>query len=222
MAVVLMGFGQAEEGGLIIRRVVSVTLVGAVLVSGAPTMAQSLSRTVATAESRAILASAERLTAEAALEQDETFVRRRRSGALAAAGAVLAATGAVLVMQPPVCSLEGSAHQREDLFSGDYLDLNYEAVLKSGSCDLRLVASGQIFGDHWDFVEYQSDAHLITYSEDFGDRRAVTNRTRNHVGLAAIAAGGALLWFGLRQVDVPFRVDLGMNGGLSVSRSFGW
>ena len=211
---------------MIMQRVLSATLVGAVLVSGAPTMAQSLSSTVATAQSRAILASAERLAAEVGLEQEATFVQRRRSGALAAIGGVLAATGAVLLLRPPTCALEGDAESETyDPYFNDTLRSTYSTVQIGGRCDLRVLTE-YIPHDYPDFgyqfAEYQSDQSLYDFPWDFEGRTAKTNKTVNHVGVAAIGAGGVLLWFGLRQVEVPFRVDLGMGGRLSVSRSFGW
>ncbi|MCY4508613.1 MAG: hypothetical protein OXG35_16900 [Acidobacteria bacterium] len=195
----MLGFPETGAGRCrVMRTIVSSILMAAVLASGVPAMAQS----------RGILESVQRLAVEARARQDRTFVQRRRSGTLAAVGAVLAATGVVLVLQPPKCLLEGGpAH--------DEYDVHYEAVYRVGRCDLR--ASGDI-----SWPEYQSDGPLLGLPHDFSGRTAGENRMLNYVGWSTLGAGGALLWYGLRQVEVPFRVDLGMGGGIAVSRSFGW
>lgn len=41
-------------------------------------------------------------------------------------------------------------------------------------------------------------------------------------GLAIAAAGGGLLWWGLRTVEVPVRFDVAPTRGFRVSRSLGW
>ena len=41
-------------------------------------------------------------------------------------------------------------------------------------------------------------------------------------GLAAMAAGGVLIWRGLGMVEVPFRVDLTTGSGFRAYRSFDW
>lgn len=209
-----------------IQRVVSALLMGAILAPGTPTMAQPSPGGQSMPQSQGVLASAERSASEVRLQQDETFVRRRRSGALAAMGGILAATGAVLLLRPPECTLVGDAqYERVDPFLNETIRATYSAVRVRDECDLRVLAEF-IFHDfpefNYQFAEYQSDRNLYTVPWDFDDRSVDSNRTMNRVGLAAIGAGGALLWFGLRQVEVPFRVDLGIGGGLAVSRSFGW
>ena len=43
-----------------------------------------------------------------------------------------------------------------------------------------------------------------------------------YVGLAAMAAGGVLIWRGLGMVEVPFRVDLTTGRGFRAYRSLSW
>ncbi|MCY4508612.1 MAG: hypothetical protein OXG35_16895 [Acidobacteria bacterium] len=184
-------------------------LAGVVLVSSSSTMAQS----------PGVLASAERFLADVELEQNETFVQRRRSGALAATGAVLAATGVVLVLQPPKCSLQGSATETRDL---DFVvdTIAYDVIEDSGYCDLRAVYESRYEGsmEPFGYVLYESESPEV----DFGGRNVTTNRTLNHIGWGALAAGGALVWFGLTRVEVPFRLDVGTGRRVAVVRSFSW
>ena len=60
------------------------------------------------------------------------------------------------------------------------------------------------------------------YSDGFVGDAPVTNKTWNYVGWATAAAGGALMWFGLRGVDVPVRLDVAPTGRFRVARSLGW
>lgn len=181
------------------------------------------------ASSSGILASAERMASMAEAEQDEMFVQRRRSGTLAGVGAALVATGAVLVLRPPSCTLEGSATGRDVVdfeFFGWVDDWDYAAVLSSGRCDVRVLET-TTWNDGFvaRSVEYQSDGSLLgRFSHDFAGRTAKEGWPLRYAGLAMAGAGGALLWFGLRRVEVPFRVDMTTGRGLRVqaSRSFGW
>ena len=52
--------------------------------------------------------------------------------------------------------------------------------------------------------------------------RVVDNSTWRGVGWATAAAGGGLMWFGLRAVEIPVRLDMAPTGGFRVSRSLGW
>ena len=187
------------------------------------------------ASSSGILASAERMASMAEAEQDEMFVQRRRSGTLAGVGAALAAAGAVLVLRPPTCELVGSEHDREslDLFFGTAVwEHSYNWALKDNRCDLRVVERYTFtdnlfpdFGFTSSSVEYRSDRNLLgDDAHDFDGRMVESGWTKRYAGLAMAGAGGALLWFGLRRVEVPFRVDMTTGRGLRVqaSRSFGW
>ena len=180
--------------------------------------------------SSGILASAERMASMAEAEQDEMFVQRRRSGALAGLGAVLAGVGVVLALRPPSeCMLMGSStdRTRSDLgFTTVVWDYRYEGVVNSGRCDVRVLQTttwggGLVFRS----VEYRSDASILGRdAHDFEGRTAYSSKAMKYTGLAMAGAGGALLWFGLRRVEVPFRVDMTAARGLRVraSRSFGW
>ena len=76
-----------------------------VLVTGSPAMAQT-SDLLASAERAALTMGLEQ---DQELEQDQSVVRRRRSGGLAWAGGILVTAGVVLALQPPKCGIEGEA-----------------------------------------------------------------------------------------------------------------
>ena len=59
-------------------------------------------------------------------------------------------------------------------------------------------------------------AGLMASEDWWGDRPQL------ELGLATAAAGGGLLWWGLRTVEVPVRFDLEPTRGFRVSRSLGW
>ena len=188
------------------------------------------------ASSSGILASAERMASMAEAEQDEMFVQRRRSGALAGIGGVLVAAGMVLALRPPTCELVGSDHHDRESFDLSFgtavWEHSYNWALKDNRCDVRVVErytfTDNIFPDFGftlNSVEYRSDRSLLgDDAHDFGNRRVESGWTKRYAGLAMAGAGGALLWFGLRRVEVPFRVDMTTGRGLRVqaSRSFGW
>ena len=89
------------------NRILSVTTIGAILISSFPAMAQSRdilagSGPVA-AQSSALLAGAERAVTEALAEQEEqggTVIRRPRSTGMAKFGVALLAAGGVMVLVP--------------------------------------------------------------------------------------------------------------------------
>ena len=214
-----------------IKKVFSAVMVGVMLAATTPLMAQSSE----------LLASAERLALELEAEQDETFVRRRRSGTMGTIGGVLAAAGLILALRSPSCELAGGA---TDSFTDSYVgivettDRRFKALLgPTGDCDVRQVATttwefndpefagfyGEFFTDVQTDVLYLSDASLPNvYTLDFLGRKAETDRTMNYVGWAAVGVGGVLLWLGLTPVEVPFRVDMTPGRGFRASRSFGW
>ena len=174
-------------------RSIAVFVAAVVLVTVSPAMAQSSD----------LLASAERLTLTTEVEQEQSVVRRRRSGGLAWTGGVLAVGGIVLALRPPVCELITTDPALAGHFSVD-------ALFRDGRCDLRYQGHS---------VQYLSSAVSYVPFEGYG---VITKKTRNYVGWATAAAGGALMWFGLRSVDVPVRFDVAPTGGFRVSRSLGW
>ena len=212
-------------------------MVGVMLAATTPLMAQSSE----------LLASAERLALELEAEQDETFVRRRRSGTMGTIGGVLAAAGLILALRSPSCELVGGGptdsftdSSFDDIALTLTIDRRFEALLgPSGDCDVRQVGSatwdfsGSVFADFYleaealvdrQRVQYLSDARLHNLDEQFNflGREAETDRTMNYVGWAAVGVGGVLLWLGLTPVEVPFRVDMTPGRGFRASRSFGW
>ena len=193
---------------------IAVFMATVVLTTGSPAMAQS----------SGLLASAERAALAVEVEQDETVVRRRRSGGLALTGSVLAVAGVVLALRPPVCELDGLGQRRQN-FDGDsdYQTFDYEAAYRDGQCDVRskvtyLTYHGAVEGSD---TYYHSDGYPAHSPGVSGDS-PITKRTWNYVGWAAAAAGGTLMLFGLRGVEVPVRLDVAPTGGLRVSRSLGW
>ena len=170
-------------------RGISVFVAAVVLVTVSPVMAQSSD----------LLASAERLALAMEVEQDQSVVRRRRSGGLAWTGGVLAVGGIVLALRPPVCELITTVPA--------LVTFSVDAVFRDGRCDLR-----------WE-GNYRSTGDAAVPFEGYG---VITKKTWNYVGWATAATGGALMWFGLRSVDVPVRFDVAQSGGFRVSRSFGW
>ena len=179
-----------------------------VLVTGSPALAQS----------SGLLASAERVALAVEVEQDETVVRRRRSGGLALTGSALAMAGIVLALRPPVCEANGLGVKRDGT-PWNYSTYEYEAAHRDGKCDVRVTSVYWNDGvSEYTAVGYYSDGDPRDVAGDL----PITKKTWNYVGWATAAAGGALMWFGLRGVEVPVRLDVAPTGGFRVSRSLGW
>ena len=178
-------------------RSIAVFAAAVVLVTVSPAMAQSSD----------LLASAERLALMTEVGQDQSVVRRRRSGGLAWTGGGLAVGGIVLALRPPVCELQGS----ETGTSAVRGRVRYQATLGgSGACEL---------------VQLDDFGEGLTWSESEagpGGRMSITKRTWNYVGWATAAAGGVLMWYGLRGVDVPVRFDVASRGRIRVFHSLDW
>ena len=180
------------------------------------------------AQSSTLLGTVERWALTMEAEQDETFIQRRRSGTLATVGGVVAAAGLVMALQPPKCRLEGPTSESDrEPWANTWFNWSatFGASLKDGQCDIQVVYERTWDnGSRWGTVGYESDQALIPESARFYvyDQTVETNRILNYVGWAAVGAGGALLWYGLRQVEVPFRLDVTPGGGLRVTRSVGW
>ena len=197
------------------KRGVVVFVATVVLATGSPALAQS---------SSGLLTSAERVALAVEVEQDETVVRRRRSGGLALTGSALAVAGIVLALRPPVCELGGLGTMRIDHVSG-YNTYDYEALHRDGKCDVRMARTIWWQGGG-------SSTSVAYYSNRYGDEHVpyvgfvgdapVTKKTWNYVGWTTAAAGGALMWFGLRGVEVPVRLDVEPTGGFRLRRSLGW
>ena len=191
-----------------------------VLVTSSPALAQS----------SGLLASAERAVLTTEVEQDRSVLQRRRSGGLAWTGGALAVAGVVLALRPPVCDLDGLGARRIDAGYVSYFEYGYEAVHRDGKCDVRMTRTwrqqqgGTVVSTS---VGYYSDGYGSRAADDreyygFVGDAPVTRKTWNYVGWATAAAGGALMWFGLRGVEVPVRLDVAPTGGFRVSRSLGW
>lgn len=193
-------------------RSISAFVAAVVLVTGSPALAQS----------SGLLASAERVALAVEAEQDETVVRRRRSGGLAVTGGALVVAGVVLALRPPVCELDGLGQTRQDFgFDEDWHTFEYEATYRDGQCDVRSKVT------YWTYLGSVEGSDNFYYSDGYypghppGDS-PVTKRTWNYVGWATAAAGGTLMWFGLRGVEVPVRLEVAPTGGFRVARSLGW
>lgn len=202
-------------------RSIAVFVAVVVLVTGSPAMAQTSD----------LLASAERAALTMQVEQDQSVVRRRRSGGLGAVGVVLAGVGTFLALRSPGCELQGGEPTTvergfsQTRFSYYTSEITYSATRKDGSCGVRVVQT--VTYDDSSIQSLSADVHENDANADanrsfFGGRSADTIKTWNYVGWATAAAGGALMWFGLRGVDVPVRFDMAPTGGFRVSRSLGW
>ena len=196
----------------------AVFVAAVVLVTGSPALAQS----------SGLLTSVERAVLTTEVQQDQSVVRRRRSGGLAWTGGALAVAGVVLAVRRPICELDGLGTRRIDGLGapgyGYYVTYDYEAVHRDGKCDVRMAQTyrqqgGTVFRTS---VEYYSDGYEHATRDGFVGDAPVTNKTWNYVGWATAAAGGALVWFGLSGVEVPVRLDVAPTGGFRVSRSLGW
>ena len=180
---------------------VFVAAVGLVTVS--PVMAQSSD----------LLSSAERLALTTEVEQDQSVIRRRRSGGLAWIGGSLAVAGIVLALRPPVCELVGEPSLTIEASPTIMWTETFTATSRDGMCGVLRERDNGLTINSLD-VQWQDS--------DFRGRRAEPNKTLNYAGWATAAAGGVLMWYGLRSVDVPVRFDVAPTGGFRVSRSLGW
>ena len=179
-------------------RSIVVFVAAVVLVTDAPVMAQSSN----------LFKSSEPVVLTMEGEQDQSIVRRRRSGGIAWTGGVLAAAGIVLALRPPVCGIAGPQYP-ERASPG-----RYQGALWQGQCTVEWTSSYD--GE----TDYLASPESLVHFE--AGHVPVTKRTWNYVGWATAAAGGALMWFGLRGVEVPVRLDVAPTGGFRVSRSLGW
>ena len=197
------------------KRGVAVLVAAVVLATGSPAMAQS----------SGLLASAETLAMAVEAEQDETVVRRRRSGGLAWTGGALAVAGVVLALRPPVCETDGRG-QRDGWTPAYSITYTYHAVHRDGKCDVRATGEYWWIDRHVTSTSYHSDG-WDRWSDFYGvfvGDAPVAKKTWNYVGWATAAAGGALLGLGLSSVssvDVPVRLDVA-PGGFSLAHSLGW
>ena len=197
-------------------RGIAVFVVANVLLTSLPVLAQS-SDLLASAERAALT-----MGLEQDLEQDLNVVRRRRSGIAGAVGAVLTGVGIYLALQPVACS-DAMGKANHQTFWGS--DLVFSAERLRGKCTIKVseVYEGNRTyhyygldypdGLGWTLQNVRGEPEVPTVTTD--------NRT-NHIGWATAAAGGVLLAWGLRGVDVPVRLDVAPTGGFRVSNSVGW
>lgn len=219
------------------KKVLSVLVAAFLFAADGPAMAQSSSL----AASLSRLASSVQLEQDSTVEQDTTVIRRRSSGTMAAIGGVLTAAGLVLALRPPGCKLVYNGKDPDPAIYKDNdpnarggfglleRERRFKAVSINRKCDLRIWANDKY--TDYTTAAYDTDTSFIAYGRDSGevgvhyslrDRKSEANRTLNYVGWTAVGTGAAMLWLGLRQVDVPFRVDLTVDGGFRATRSFGW
>lgn len=230
-------------------RIVTVFLAAVVLLTGSPALAQSSPDLLASAERAALT-----MAMEQDLEQDQSVVRRRRSGGVGAVGAVLTGVGIYLALQPPDCDLVGNPtaefYTERPSTSGQYVlgqdfKSTYTGTRLRGECVVQVsesffnyyYRSGQSRSsmerydpENESRVFYSSDGNDIARYDPFAPpdengnsrRSVIEDKTMNQIGWATAAAGGVLLVWGLRGVDVPVRLDVAPAGGFRVSRSFGW
>ena len=189
---------------------------GCMLATGAPAAGQSSS----------LLASAVGVATVAEVEQqDDTIIRRRRSGSVAWVGGIMAVAGTVLALGPPRCTLVGAPNLEGPRFP--VLAVEFTAQVRNRRCDLRLVGeTGWVDPDGslhvFETVIYKSDSSLYFGEPFFFGRDVETDRTANYAGWATAIVGGALLWFGLSEVEVPFRVDVTPGGGVGAWHAIEW
>lgn len=193
-------------------RIIAVFVAAVVLVTGSPVMAQSSD----------LLASAERAALTMQVEQDQPVVRRRRSGGLGTVGVVLAGVGVYLALRPPACELEGGPSETFVDSFGRTISATFMPDRKGGMCGVGIVRSWTSSFDGSRRSEEVHSADVNAANFDFRGREGAENKTMNWVGWATAAAGGALMSFGFRAVDVPVRLDVAPAGGFRVSRSLGW
>lgn len=212
------------------KRFLAVFVAVVVLVTGSPAMAQT-SDLLASVERAALTMGLEQ---EQELEQEQSVVRRRRSGGLAWAGGILAVAGVVLALRPPVCGLQGGrvgereTYSREnDWFNDLVRTTEYSHDLVRGTCAVRRHVTDRFYT--WpdeSTVTRQQTFSIYSVDQnsgwDYEGRVATTDKTWNYVGWATVAAGGVLLGIGLSSVDVPVRLDVAPGGGFRVARSLGW
>ena len=182
-------------------------LVAAVVLTGSPALAQSSD----------LLASAERAALTTVMEQDQSVVRRRRSGGVGAVGAVLVGVGMYLALQPVACSDVIGPKEAYDGAS----EFVYSTTRLRGECTIKVTETWGVNNRvyHYYELDYTTDLGWA-----FGNPRptVTTDKRMNQIGWATAAAGGVLLAWGLRGVDVPVRLDVAPAGGFRISRSFGW
>ena len=168
-----------------------------------------------------IVASAVRLASSAeatGTAQDEgSTILRRRSGTMAGLGVGLITVGVVMALREPKCGAMGSASD----VTG-FTRYTLSGIHRNGRCDVAIELSDE-FGVR---TEYLSDVRSgrgdwVVPSEVEGVSTTQSNALR-HTGWALVGVGGAVLWYGLSRVEVPFRVDLTADRGVLASRSFGW
>lgn len=220
-------------------RIVTVFLAAVVLLTGSPALAQSSSDLLASAERAALT-----MAMEQDLEQDQSVVRRRRSGGVGAVGAVLTGVGIYLALQPPDCDLVGMPTADFNVVDYEpstgnrrvwsFFESAYTGTRLRGECAVQV--SESIINYYGEFsytssrVFYSTDGNDINRYDPFAPpeiegeslRSVVEDKTMNQIGWATAAAGGVLLAWGLRGVDVPVRLDVAPAGGFQISRSFGW
>lgn len=141
-------------------------------------------------------------------EQDQSVIRRRRSGGLAGTGAVLAGVGVILALRPPDCDISGPRTA-----SGSFRG-TFSATQEGRKCGVKFTSMRG-----WEEIVIEGSG--ARFSADPPHPAPTTKKTWNYVGWATAAAGGALLGLGLSSVEVPVRLDVA-PGGFRVARSLGW
>lgn len=192
-------------------RIVTVFLAAVVLLTGSPALAQSSPDLLASAERAALT-----MAMEQDLEQDQSVVRRRRSGGVGAVGAVLVGVGMYLALQPVACS-DVIGPKAYSIGGSTFA---YSTTRLRGECTIKVTETFRSRLYHFYELDYTT---RLDWAFEGGNRPTVTTDKRmNQIGWATAAAGGVLLAWGLRGVDVPVRLDVAPAGGFRISRSFGW
>ena len=166
------------------------------------------------------------------VEQEQTFVRRRRSGGLAWTGGILAGVGVVLALRPPSCAAGGPVATDPGPWSVNDASLGrytftFKAVRLRGECTVSVQVDHEYpwgdSGDSWTMYASDNPRFSAVAAADVlrEYNTPVTKRTWNYVGWATAATGGVLLGLGLSSVDVPVRLNVA-PGGFRVTHSLGW
>ena len=140
---------------------------------------------------------------------------RRESGIAVLVAVVVLVTGSPAMAQS--ADLLASA-ERVALTMAAEQDQADQAVIRRRRSNMLALAGGAL-------VAVGAGLSMVSQRDNYtGSEFYETYESRPYLGhgLAIAAAGGGLLWWGLRTVEVPVRFDLASTRGFRVSRSLGW
>ena len=97
-----------------------------------------------------------------------------------------------------------------------------QAVIRRRRSNMLALAGGALVAVGAGLSMVSERDHYTSSGEGGFSYDAYESRPYLGHGLAIAAAGGGLLWWGLRTVEVPVRFDVAPTRGFRVSRSLGW